>query len=117
MGLHSLPVTALNEPYIRPAENGNRMDVKDLRLTGTGVPTLHVEGDFNFSLWPYTQATLEAAMHTNDLTPANNLTLNLDYGQVGVGGDNSWMPNAGPYEEHKLSWDKPLAYRFTLGVK
>ena len=115
-GKWTLPVDRLTERYIKPAENGNRMDVKSLRLTGGDRP-LVVTGDFNFSLWPYTQATLEAAEHTNDLTPADHLTLNLDYGQAGVGGDNSWMPNAGPYAAHRISLEEPVGYGFTLGVE
>jgi beta-galactosidase len=117
IGRHALPIDALNEPYIKPAENGNRMDTRELRLTGQGVPALLVTGKFDFSIWPYTQSTLEAAEHTNDLTPAKNYTLNLDYGQVGVGGDNSWMPNAGPYKEHRLELNEPLTYSFKLGAK
>lgn len=117
IGRYALPITALNEPYIKPAENGNRMDVRELRVTGQGVPALMATGKFDFSIWPYTQSTLEAAEHTNDLTPAANYTLNLDYGQVGVGGDNSWMPNAGPYKEHRLELDTPLTYSFKLGAQ
>lgn len=106
----------MTEPYIKPAENGNRMDVRYLELNGDDAYQLRVDGQFNFSLWPYTQATLEAAEHTNELTPAKHFTLNLDYGQAGVGGDNSWMPNAGPYKVHRLTLDQPLEFSFILGV-
>lgn len=116
-GRWMLATDKLNEPYIRPAENGNRMDVTSLQLKAGALPTLEITGKFDFSIWPYTQSTLEAAAHTNDLTPATNYTLNLDYGQIGVGGDNSWMPNAGPYDVHKLSWDKPLTYSFTISAR
>ncbi len=108
----------MTEPYIKPAENGNRMNVRELSLNGDNVETLLIQGDgFDFSLWPYTQATLEAAEHTNELTAATNFTLNIDYGQIGVGGDNSWMPNAKPYKEHRLELDKPLQYSFTIGLE
>lgn len=107
----------MTEPYIKPIENGNRMDVSQLSLNADDLLGLDIKGRFNFSLWPYTQATLEAAEHTNDLTAAKNFTLNIDYGQIGVGGDNSWLPNAGPYEAHLLSLDEPLIYSFTLGLK
>ncbi len=108
---------ALTEPYIKPAENGNRMDTRYLKLSGPALPDLAVSGYFNFSVWPYTQATLEAAEHTNELTPAANFTLNLDYGQAGVGGDNSWLPNAGPYAEHRLSLERPLRFGLVLKVE
>ncbi|MEM6769164.1 MAG: glycoside hydrolase family 2 TIM barrel-domain containing protein [Bacteroidota bacterium] len=108
---------AMTEPYIKTAENGNRMDVYNLQLNGDLVSPITVAGYFNFSIWPYTQATLQAAEHTNELTPASNLTLNLDKGQAGVGGDNSWMPNAGPYEVHRLSLDRPLRLNLVIGVE
>ncbi|OAV45521.1 hypothetical protein A3850_013930 [Lewinella sp. 4G2] len=119
IGNYTLPVADLNGRYIKPAETGNRMDVRNLKLTGEGVPELLVRGiygGFNFSVWPYTQETLEKAEHTNELTPAEYLTLNLDYGQIGVGGDNSWMWSAQPFQEHRLEWDgAPYAYGFSIG--
>lgn len=117
IGTWSLATTAMNEPYIKPAENGNRMRATRLTLISDQQPDLQLKGSFNFSIWPYTQATLEAAEHTNDLIPAKNLTLNIDYGQIGVGGDNSWLPNAGPYAEHLLSLEEPLVYSFRIGVR
>ncbi len=117
MGRYRLPVAELNERYIKPAENGNRMDVNYLRLEGQGVPAIELTGNFNFSVWPYTQETLEAAQHTNELTEADVLTLNVDYGQIGVGGDDSWMPTAAPYREHRLEWEgAPYRYAYTLRV-
>jgi beta-galactosidase len=116
-GTWKMPTNQMNEPYIKPAENGNRMNAHRLTLNADDQPSIQFTGRFNFSIWPYTQATLEAAEHTNDLTPAKNLTLNIDYGQIGVGGDNSWMPNAGPYKEHLLSLDEPLTYSFIIGLR
>lgn len=108
---------AMTEPYIKPAENGNRMNARYLQLSGPSAEDFTVSGYFDFSVWPYTQATLEAAEHTNELTPATNFTLNLDYGQAGVGGDNSWMPNAGPYAVHRLSLEKPLQFNLVIGAE
>jgi beta-galactosidase len=115
-GNWAISTDKLTTPYIKPAENGNRMQTKRLTLNADDYPQLTFSGWFDFSLWPYTQATLEAAEHTNELTPAKNFTLNIDYGQIGVGGDNSWLPNAGPYKEHLLSLDKPLVYSFKIKV-
>jgi len=112
------PTDGMTEPYIKPVENGNRMDVRFLQLSGeTAYNNINFRGYFNFSIWPYTQATLEAATHTNELTPATNFTLNIDYGQAGVGGDNTWLPNAGPYPVHRLNLDRPLRFGFTIGVE
>ncbi|NJC28333.1 glycoside hydrolase family 2 TIM barrel-domain containing protein [Neolewinella antarctica] len=118
VGRYTLDVAEMNEPYIKPAETGNRMGVERLSLISATGDTLKIEGrydTFNFSVWPYTQATLEAAQHTNELTLAKYLTLNLDYGQIGVGGDNSWTESAAPYDEHLLTWERaPFTYGFTI---
>jgi len=116
IGRHMLPTDQLTTDYILPQENGNRSDVSLLQLSGPGVPALEIKGNFDFSIWPYTQSTLEAALHTFDLTPATNYTLNLDYGQAGVGGDDSWTRRARPYPEHLLTLKKPLRYSFTVGL-
>lgn len=114
-GRYRQAVGQLNERYIKPVEQGNRMGVEQLTVSGPSVPDLMVVGDFNFSIWPYTQQTLETAQHTNELTAAENLTLNIDYGQIGVGGDDSWSARAAPYPEHLLEWDRgPFFYSFVL---
>lgn len=112
-----MPTADMTTYYIRPQENGNRTDVSLLKLSGEASPTLTVKGNFNFSIWPYTQATLEAAEHTTDLTAAKNYILNIDYGQAGLGGDDTWSRRARPYEEHLLALEVPITYSFILGLK
>ena len=115
-GRHSLNVETMNERYIKPSENGNRMDVTELTLIGANAPSLLIEGNFDFSFWPYTQQTLEQAEHTHELTPSRTRTLNIDFGQIGVGGDNSWTGAAQPYLEHRLEWDlTPYFYSYSFG--
>lgn len=116
-GRWKLPTSSMTTDYIRPQENGNRTDVSLLQLSGNGSPTLTITGNFNFSVWPYTQAVLEAAKHTPDLVDAKNYILNIDYGQAGLGGDDSWSRRSRPYDEHLLSLDGPLKYSIELKVK
>lgn len=115
LGRYRSPLAKLQHQYVRPQENGNRSDCRWLRLTGQGVPTLLVEGDptFDFSAWPYTQETLEAAKHTTDLKPAGYTTLNIDYRQRGVGGDDSWSHRANPKPQYQLRENR-YVYRFVL---
>jgi beta-galactosidase len=99
--------------YVRPQENGNRTDVRWIALTdgsgagllASGLPLLSV------SAWPYTMADLEAATHVHELPRRDTVTLNLDYGQTGVGGDDGW--GARPHAQYTLD-AKPYAYRFRL---
>ena len=85
---HSLKIEALHTPYIFPSENGLRCDVRELEFSG-----LTVLGLFHFSLSPYSQANLAAAIHTCDLVEDECLYLRIDAEHMGVGGDDSWSPS------------------------
>ncbi len=113
VGLYSSSVEELTHVYTRPQENGNRTDVRWLTLTDSqgagllavGMPLLSV------SAWPYSMEDLEKAMHINELPRRDFITLNLDYRQMGVGGDDSW--GARPHPEYTLP-AKAYSYRFRL---
>ena len=85
-------VEELDFNYIRPQENGNKTDVRWMTLQNSdgvgllfsGMPLLSV------SAWPCTQYDLENANHPFEIPNRNTITVNLDYKQMGVGGDNSW---------------------------
>jgi beta-galactosidase len=76
-------------------------------LLAVGMPLLNV------SCWPYTMADLEKAEHTYDLGKRDTITVNLDYKQMGVGGDDSWSEHARPHPEYRLG-AQPYSYRFRL---
>jgi len=63
------------------------------------------------SAWPFTMQDLEAARHIHELPRCNTITVNLDYKQMGIGGDNSWGARTHP--EYTLP-PKPYSYRFRL---
>ncbi len=113
VGLYSGPVREQGYSYARPQENGNKTDVRWMTLTDekgagllvVGVPTLSI------SAWPYTMADLERARHINELPPRDTITVNLDYKQMGVGGDDGW--GARPHPEYSLPC-QPYSYRFRL---
>lgn len=115
LGNYRLSVGELGTDYIKPVENGNRMEVRSLRLSGNNIPPLDFIGAFDFSISSYHQDSVATAQHGIDLVEDPYLYLNIDYGQIGVGGDDSWTPNAMPYPEHRLELDRPYTYRWTLG--
>ena len=101
---------------MRPQESGTRVDNRYLSLTGE-IPRLTFlsEPHFDFSLWNYTEETLEAAAHPTDLKDAGYWTLHLDKRQMGVGGDNSWSAKALPLPQYRLeSFGKTLNFEFSL---
>jgi len=74
-------------------------------LLAVGMPLLSV------SAWPYSMEDLEKAMHINELPRRDFVTLNLDYRQMGVGGDDSWGARTHP--EYTLP-AKAYSYQFRL---
>jgi beta-galactosidase len=93
-------------PYIRPQENGYKTDTRWLTLTNDSGSGLMVSGNpvFCFAalmnthddfespgkLSTYRKDAKSANTHTTDIEPREQVNLNIDLGQMGVGGDNSW---------------------------
>jgi len=92
VGLYAGSVADALHPYARPQENANRTDVRWLAMTNADGAGLLAVGRplLSISAWPYTMKDLESARHTNELPRRDTVTVNLDYKQTGVGGDNSW---------------------------
>jgi beta-galactosidase len=98
VGRYSDPVDDLDTDYIMPQENGNRTDVRWVRFTdregrgleAAGLPLIY------FSAWHNTQEALEGKLHPTDVPRTENITVNLDYRQMGVGGDDSWGARVHP---------------------
>ncbi len=113
VGVYSGTVDEQFTDYSRPQENGNKTDVRWVALTNDKGIGLLAVGDplLSVSAWHYTIADLEGAKHTFEMTRRDDITLNLDYRQMGVGGDNSW--GARPHPEYQLR-DKQYKYQFRL---
>jgi len=113
LGLYSGPVAEEGHVYVRPQENGNRCDVRFLTLTNEDGAGLLAVGSplLSVSAWPYSMEDLEKATHINELPNRDFITVNLDYKQMGVGGDDSWGARTHP--EYTLP-AKPYGYQFRL---
>ena len=114
--------------YIRPQENGNKSDTRWVSLTDEsgkgiivkGIPTINVSAHHNImedfeslerSDGRHRDGDIVKNRHTTDVIPRDLVSLNIDYKQMGVGGDNSWGAHTHP--EYKLS-DKKYNYSFVL---
>ena len=113
VGVYSGPVEDQIHVYVRPQENGNKSDVRWMALTNeNGVGLLAVGMPLlNVSAWPFTMERLERAKHTFEPPRDNTITVNVDYQQMGVGGDNSWGARTHP--QYMLP-PQPYSYRFRL---
>ncbi len=106
IGLYESTVAEQYTPYIRPQENGYKTDTRWLLLSDDNSNGLLVTGDpvISFSalnnvhddfespgkLSTYRKDALTANTHTTDVKPRDFVNLNVDMGQMGVGGDDSW---------------------------
>ncbi len=114
VGIYSMYVEKYIHNYIQPQENSNRCDVRWVALTNaegngiifSGMPV------FYFSAWPYTQEDLEHASHAHELPRRDEITVNVDLRQRGVGGNDSW--GAKPEEKYRIQKDLPLIYSFRI---
>ena len=116
VGLYSGSVDNLIHDYVYPQENGNRTDVRWIKITddeGKGLKFSSMSDDYlNFSAWPYSQEELENAEHIHELPINENLTFNIDYKQRGVGGDSPGIPTV--HDEYKLKAKDNYSYKFKI---
>ena len=82
-------------------------------LIGRPKVTALQEELLSFSAWPYTQEQLEKANRIEELTFGETITLNIDYKQMGVGGDDTWNLDARPHEPFRIP-AKPYSYSFKI---
>lgn len=99
VGLYNSTVDNMYYPYIRPQETGYKTDVRWMDI-GTGNYGMKVFADipFSFGAMRYEKEDFEdpqgrqgrPLIYQWHLEERDYINLNLDYGQMGVGGDNSW---------------------------
>jgi beta-galactosidase len=127
VGLFESTVADQYTPYIRPQENGYKTDTRWLTLTNdngsgilvTGDPLIcftalnEIHDDFESpgKLSQYRKDAKTANTHTIDVKPRDLINLNVDLGQMGVGGDNSWGALIHP--KYRLL-DKKYEYSFRI---
>jgi beta-galactosidase len=127
VGLYESTVADQYTPYIRPSENGYKTDTRWLTLTddsGTGIlvsgnplfcfsslNNIHDDFESPGKLSQYRKDAKTANTHTVDVKPRDLVNLNVDLGQMGVGGDNSW--GALIHKEYRLL-DMKYEYSFRI---
>jgi beta-galactosidase len=114
VGVYRARVPELIHDYVEPQESGNRTDVRWAAFTDAKGFGLRARGQpaIEFSAWPYTQEAVAAAFHLHEIRWSAETTVNLDYRQMGVGGDDSW--GARTHKEYTLPPGQTYSYRFVL---
>ena len=86
LGLYEGTVSGQYVPYILPQEHGNKTDVRWLTVASGASGLLFVMAEpMECSASHFTADDLYRAFHTNELTPREEVILNLDVHQRGLG--------------------------------
>ncbi|GHE47132.1 glycoside hydrolase family 2 TIM barrel-domain containing protein [Sphingobacterium griseoflavum] len=114
LGVYSSNIDDFMEPYLYPQENGNRMDVRWFSLQNKKYG-LMVTGKqpLQMSAWPFSQAQISQIKHWYKLKKESRITLNIDYLQMGIGGNDTWTDVSQPLEKYQIP-AKDYQYSFRL---
>lgn len=128
VGLYSGSVAEQYFPYIRPQENGNKTDVRWMSITNKnglglqfiGLPLISASAHHqimeDFESPGRTDGRVKKGekmvrRHTTDVVPRDLTSINIDFKQQGVGGDDSW--GAWTHDEYRLK-EKEYQYSFRI---
>jgi beta-galactosidase len=121
VGLYEGKVIDQYHPYIRPQENGYKTDVRWVALTNSEGIGFFVVGEpyLGVSALPFLNVDFDEGpekvqRHTFHIKRRDLVTLNLDYKQMGVGGDTSWGERARPHPEYTLYPNRVYSYSLRL---
>lgn len=115
LGVYTVPVTRMPEPYIRPQASGNRAETRWAEAydeNGTGLRFTAQVTPFNFNALPYNFEGIRNARHRQEIKYDGTTTVHIDNFVRGVG-SNSCGPDA--RAEYRLSKKKNvLSFEFTM---
>ncbi len=109
VGLWSGAVSDQYFPYVMHQENGNKTDVRWIKITDDGATGLKITGAplMEVNVQNYSQQALDLAKPSKRLFRGDKTYVNIDLKQMGLGGDDSWSPRV--HDEYQL---KDKSYRF-----
>ena len=114
VGVYTSTVDEQYFEYIEPQQMGNKTDVRWMTLTNNEGIGLMAAGDdlLEISALHYTEEELGSKKHPYELIRSSDIEVNLNYRQMGLGGDDSW--GARPHEQFQLKPNKKYTYRMML---
>ncbi|MGY5354137.1 glycoside hydrolase family 2 TIM barrel-domain containing protein [Wenyingzhuangia sp. IMCC45467] len=119
VGLYSDEVENQYFAYARPQENGNKTDVRWVKLSNSKNEFIEVSSEIPFetSAMPYAQEGFDDGdekdqRHPTDIEKQPFVEWQINKVQMGVGGDDSW--GAKPHQEYLI---QPAIYQFNFNIK
>lgn len=129
LGIYSGKTTAQFHVYSRPQETGNKTDVRWMQISSKTI-NLKVtsQGLFNASVWPFNMKEIDfnsddgtqsasglvpvTSKHGAEIKIGETVQWNIDFKQMGVGGDTSWGRLV--HKEYIIPANKNYTYSFTI---
>ena len=128
-GLYSGKIEDQFQRYSRPQETGNKTDVRWMEVSSEKLKIKAYSTQlFNSSTWPFSMTELDftsdeastsasglvpvTTKHGADIKIGETVQWNIDYLQMGVGGDTSWGRLVHP--EYTIPANKTYHYKFYL---
>ncbi|WP_242084431.1 glycoside hydrolase family 2 TIM barrel-domain containing protein [Aestuariivivens sediminis] len=110
VGWYQAAVSDLYVPYIRPQENGYKTDVRWVSFTNKDGKGIKIQGSsklLSFSAHHQYNDDFDAGKtkqqrHTTDIVNRDLVNINIDYGQTGVGGDDSWSERGLAHKAYRI---------------
>ena len=124
--LYSSKVADQYVPYIRPQDNGYKTDTRWIALSDAydngilfvagsknlSFSALHMENEDFDTTSGLDYKNSKASKHTIDIEEKNLVQLNIDLGQRGVAGDDSWYSK--PQEKYQFKGNQKHEYSFYM---
>ncbi|MCR5524032.1 MAG: hypothetical protein K6F64_10460 [Clostridia bacterium] len=114
IGIYNTDIAEMDEPYVRPQENGNRGNTRYVRFTdksGKGIQISYLNNYFSFNARSYTQKLLDEAGHREDLHSEKTVVINID-GFIRGAGTASCGPDV--LDNFIVDGSKGLSFSFTV---
>ncbi|MBF0574368.1 glycoside hydrolase family 2 TIM barrel-domain containing protein [Dysgonomonas sp. GY617] len=117
--LYKSDVWSQFHPYIRPQETANKSDVRWFSLQSTNGDGLLIKGrqPLSVSAWNFPMSDIEYVpfdierKHGGSVKKQDMVWVNIDYLQMGVGGDNTWGAQTHP--QYTIT-PQSMSYGFTI---
>ena len=102
LGVYANKVADNMAKYLVPQECGNKCDVRWATITDRkGRGMIFMGDEMYFNALPYTPHEIENALHDYELPQVHYTVVRVAQGQMGIGGDDSWMSS--PHPEYLLN--------------
>lgn len=113
IGIYSGKVSDQHFPFVMPQENGNKTDVRWLKVSSDNGNVLTVSGTptNNFKIQDYSDDDLNASKFTHILQRGDKTYLEISFRQMGLGGDDSWSPRV-----HKEFLINNSVYNYSFSI-